>query len=125
MLASLERPVQVFAVWEPLSASAVPPSQTVLAALQGPRVQQLWDPGRLLSLEVRRAELAHPGAIPSARLRTDAREDGILYDTVVLYEEGAVWEDTLPPPTWLDGGLAAVLPALRERLAERAGLSEP
>src|SRR5262245_50392851 len=116
MLAEVTQPVRILAVWEPLSATAAPPTPKVLAALHDPRVQQLWDPDRLLSAEVRRAELAHPDAIPSARLRTDGRADGILYDTVVVYADGAPWEDTLPKPTWLDGGLKAVLPSLRERL---------
>jgi hypothetical protein len=115
-LLELPQPLAVFAVWEPVLTPAGPPSPNIRAVLSDPRVLQLWDPDQLLSAEIGRAERAHPGSLPTARLRTDEREDGILYDTVLLYTDGARWQETLPAPAWLDGGLEAVLPTLRERL---------
>jgi hypothetical protein len=106
----------VWVVWEPVTTAAVPPPPDWLAIVSDPRVHQLWDPDHLLSTEILRAERAHPGSPPTAHLRTDGQPDGILYDTILLYDEGTRWQGTLPAPTWLDGGLVAVLPALRERL---------
>jgi hypothetical protein len=120
-LLELPQPMTIFAVWQPVLTQAGPPSAELQAVLSDPRVLQLWDPDHLLSDEIGRAERAHPGSLSTAHLRTDEREDGILYDTVVLYADGARWQETLPAPDWLDGGLEAVLPALAERLC-RDGL---
>lgn len=123
MLASLPGDVTVFAVWEPIESKDPPPPAKWLANLKDARVRQLWDPTHLFSTEMRRAELAHPGSVEQARLRMDKNPDGILYDTAVVFAPGTRWEATLPAPVYFDGGLAAVLPALRERLAaiQRAG----
>jgi hypothetical protein len=119
MLDGLDAPVSVLAVWEPLSAGQPPPLPDVAARLHDPRVVQLWDPELVVSDALREAERAHPGAIPQARLRTGESDDGILYDTVALFPAGERSSDDkrgLPSPAYLDGGLAAVLPAVRDWL---------
>ena len=69
-----------------------------------------------MSAALDEAHRAHPDGPPQARLRTDQRDDGILYDTVVLFAPGARWQEALPSPVYLDGGVAAVLPETRKRL---------
>ncbi len=69
-----------------------------------------------MSQELRKAELAFPGSPAQARLRTDADPDGVLYDTAVVFPRGARWTRTLPAPVFVDGGLAAALPALERTL---------
>jgi hypothetical protein len=58
----------------------------------------------------------HPDGPAQKSLRTDKRENGVLYDAVVLFAPGARWEQTLPAPAYLDGGVSAVLPETRRRL---------
>jgi hypothetical protein len=108
-------PVTVFAVWEPVGPDHGPPPAAVLARLHDPRVAQLWDPDHLVSDLLRDIEHANPGSPPQARLRTDERDDGVLYDAVVLFEPGTSWRGA---PAWVDGGLAKVLPELRTRLGQ-------
>lgn len=106
-------PLTVLAVWEPIVATDLPPTAAVLDNLVDRRVVQLWDPDHRMSDALAAAERAHPGSIPQARLRSDT---GILYDTVVIFRPGVRWEETLPAPDFLDGGLAAVLDQVHVRL---------
>jgi hypothetical protein len=84
-------------------------------------VRQVWDPNHLFSDELRKAREGRPSAIPDARLRTDKREDGVLYDTVALFTRDEKWERTLPPPSFLDGGVAAVLEEVESLLEKLPG----
>jgi hypothetical protein len=106
-----DRPLAVFAVWEPVPpADAAPPSRRALAAFADPRVQELWDPDHLLSNAIREA-----GILDQARLRTGRRDDGILFDAIGVFAEGALWEQRLPSPSYLGGGVEAALRELAQR----------
>ena len=120
MLEQVHEPVTVLAVWEPVSPSDPPPTAHMISNLRGRRVVQVWDPEHVVSDEMRSAETAHPGSISQARLRTDEQPGGILYDSAALFSPGDRWEATLPAPLYLDGGIAEVLPELRQKLATLA-----
>ena len=106
----------VFAVWEPVQPDHPAPTADVLANLHDERVLQLWDPDLVFSDAMREAEGAHEPHIPQAWLRTGEEDAGVLYDTVAMFEVGDRWEQTLPGPVYVDGGLAKVLPDVRARL---------
>lgn len=118
MLRKLPGDLRVFAVWEPIDASDGPPPPAWLDNLTDARVTQVWDPTHVMSAELRNAEIAHPSSPPQARLRMAGRDDGILYDTAVLFPPRARWEETLPAPVYVDGGLARVLPTLADRIEQ-------
>jgi hypothetical protein len=106
-------------VWESVPSSGLPaaaPTSKELALLNSTSVRQVWDPNHLLSRALYDTHRAHPDGPAQASLRTDKREDGVLYDTVVLFAPGTRWEQTLPSPAYLDGGVSAVLPETRKRL---------
>ena len=42
-----------------------------------------------------------------------------MYDTVAIFPAGSRWEKTLPAPEYLEVGLEAILPKVRDRLAAR------
>jgi hypothetical protein len=117
---ALRGPVTVLAVWEPIEATDPYPSAKMLGNLRDPRVHQIWDPDHIMSAELRRAELAHPGSPAQASMRMDEAPDGILYDTIAVFPAGSRWETTLPAPVHFDGGVAAVLPRLPGWLASSA-----
>jgi hypothetical protein len=72
---------------------------------------------RVISDETRASDVAHPGSLPQARTRTDSVNSGIVYDTVAIFPAGIRWDATLPAPEYLEVGLEAILPQVRDRLA--------
>lgn len=117
MLATLEGPVTLLAVWEPIFDKDPAPTRKLLGNITDRRVHQVWDPDHIISGEMRASEVAHPGSLPQARTRTNSVDSGIMYDTVAIFPAGARWETTLPEPEYLDVGLEAILPKVRDRLA--------
>ena len=82
------------------------------------RARKLWPTTRCVG----RSDLAagppsHPGSPPQARTRTNSVDSGIMYDTVAIFPAGARWDETLPAPEYLEVGLEAILPQVREHLA--------
>ncbi|HEY0477870.1 MAG TPA: hypothetical protein VGD37_10110 [Kofleriaceae bacterium] len=116
-LAILDGPITLFAVWEPIFDKDPPPTRKLLGNITDRRILQLWDPDHVLSDEMRASEVAHPGSLPQARTRTNNVDSGIMYDTVAIFPAGARWETTLPAPEYLEVGLEAILPKVREHLA--------
>lgn len=116
VLDHLPGPLLVIVVWEPIAPTDPRPSSQMVGRLRDRRVTQVWDPDHRISDAMRRAEAAHPGSIPQTRLRTGERSEGILYHVVALFPPGARWEATLPPPDYLDGGLARTLGEVERRL---------
>jgi hypothetical protein len=117
MLRTLDSPVTVLAVWEPIVESDPSPTRKLLGNFTDVRVHQLWDPDHLMSDAMRASELAHPGSPAQARTRTNSAADGVMYDTVAIFAPGTRWEMTLPAPDYLDVGLEAILPEVHARLA--------
>jgi len=118
MLEQRPDPLTVFAVWEPVKKGDAPPTSKMLANLQDPRVQQLWDPKNLMSMQMRLAELKSGGP-PQARARTHGDPDGVMYDTMIMFRPGKRWEDTLPLADFMEPGIEARIDAAIEEL-ERA-----
>lgn len=121
MLQTLDGPMTVLAVWEPIFDTDRPPTPKLLGNINDARVRQLWDPGHIVSDEMRASELAHPGSPSQARTRTSSMPDGIMYDTVAIFPPGSRWETTLPAPEYLEVGLEAILPDVHDRLAKIVG----
>ena len=117
-LATLDGPITLLAVWEPIFDKDPAPTRKLLGNITDRRVLQLWDPDHVISDEMRASEVAHPGSLPQARTRTNNVDSGIMYDTVVIFPAGARWEATLPAPEYLEVGLEAILPKVREHLAK-------
>lgn len=115
-LTTLEGPVTLLAVWEPIVATDPAPTTKLLGNITDRRVRQLWDPDHIMSDEMRASELAHPGSAPQARTRTNSVDSGIMYDTVAIFPAGARWEATLPAPEYLEVGLEAILPKVHDHL---------
>src|SRR5262249_22189680 len=121
MLRTLDGPLTVLAVWEPIDKKDPSPTPKLRGNLTDPRVHQLWDPDHIMSDEMRASELAHPGSPSQARTRTNSASDGIMYDTLAIFPQGSRWEATLPPPAYLEVGLQATLPELHDHLASLLG----
>jgi hypothetical protein len=45
----------------------------------------------------------------------------VLYDAVVLFDPGTRWAEAPPSPSYVGGGVSAVLPELRRRLDRDRG----
>ena len=106
--------VKVLAVWEPvLDTDHGPPSPTVLSKLKDKRVEQYWDPMRLLSGRI----------LTAARDRVPAfaifsYEEHAAWDLAAVYPPGAVWEGDLPAPVYCGNPVVGALDSLRARLVE-------
>jgi hypothetical protein len=119
ILEQTEGPLAALIVWEPVPGSGfgeAAPTAATWALLRDRRARQIWDPQHLLSAEISQAEKVQPSHIPLGHLRTGKSDDGILYDTMVLYAPGGRWERTLPSPAYAGGGVSAVLQKTQERL---------
>ena len=121
MFSQMEKPFVLYVIWEPVPGSGypeTPPTQGVLSLLHDPRVHQIWDSGHLISTVLRRVEKEFPSSPSLTYLRTDKREDGVLYDTVLIYPSGSQWAETLPPTVFVKGGVEAALPEIQKRILE-------
>jgi hypothetical protein len=113
----------VFIVWEPVPGSGLreaAPTPTEWSQLKDAPVRQVWDPGHLVSQALVETRKAHPDGPDQASLRTDKREDGVLYDAVVLFDPGTRWAEAPPSPVYVGGGVSAVLAETRRRLQSYA-----
>jgi hypothetical protein len=115
-LETLNGPLTVIGVWEPIFETDPAPTQKLFGNIKDARVHQVWDPDHIMSDEMRASELAHPGSLPQARTRTNSVDTGGMYDTVAIFRPGARWEVTLPSPDYLEVGLEAILPQVRDRI---------
>jgi hypothetical protein len=115
-LETVDGPLTVIGVWEPIFEADPAPTPKLFGNLHDRRVHQVWDPDHLMSAEMRASEVAHPGSPAQAGTRTGSADTGIMYDTVAIFRPGSRWEATLPAPDYLDVGLAAILPEVRDRI---------
>lgn len=95
-----QKPVVVFAVWEPiLPTDWSKPRTGVLARLSDRRVRQFWDPNHLVAIALKKAEGAgtlHPAC---------CEKSGFLWDLAAVYAPGAQWRELLPQPIFFDGAV--------------------
>lgn len=116
ILETIDGPLTIIGVWEPIFETDPAPTSRLFRNIHDARVHQLWDPDHIMSDEMRASEVAHPGSPPQARTRTNNVDTGIMYDTVALYRPGARWEATLPAADYLEVGLQAILPQVRDQI---------
>lgn len=116
-LETIDGPVTIIGVWEPIFETDPAPTPKLFGNIKDARVHQVWDPDHIMSDEMRASEVAHPGSPPQARTRTNNVDTGIMYDTVAIYRPGTRWETTLPAPDYLEVGLEAILPQIRDQIA--------
>ena len=92
--------MRVFAVWEPILPSDwMRPTAGVLGRIADARVTQFWDPGHVVAgLMARRLE----------KKPECCERKGILWDLAAVYAPGAVWEDGLPPASYMNGPVVRV-----------------
>jgi hypothetical protein len=106
-----DRPVRVFAVWEPVLPTDIgPPTANVVSRLSDARVEQYWDPGRLLSGRILTASHTVPAfAIFSGELSA-------AWDLAAVYPPGSRWEGGVPAPVYCGNPVAESIDSLRVRL---------
>ncbi len=106
--------VRVFVVWEPvLLTDWHAPGAGAVARVPDPRAVQFWDPGHLLSAEIRRAAESDPaGVLGNHRLR--AR---VVWDFVALYPPGARWTTAFPAANFAGAPVVSVIDDFRRRLS--------
>lgn len=108
-----DRRVRAFVVWEPvLPSDKGPPGATALAQLEDPRVEQFWDPERILSGRILSA--ARRG-VPELALFSGDQE--AAWDLVAIYPPGVRWKDEVPTPVYVGNPVVAALDSVRARLA--------
>jgi len=107
------RRVRVFAVWEPVLPTDVgPPTSSVTSRMKDARVEQYWDPGRLLSGRILTASHTVPAfAIFSGQLQA-------AWDLAAVYPPGTSWpRGTVPAPVYCGNPVAESIDSLRARIA--------
>ena len=107
------RPVRVFAVWEPVLPTDIgPPTRSVTSRMKDARVEQYWDPGRLLSGRILAASHTVPAfAIFSGQLQA-------AWDLAAVYPPGSTWPSgAVPTPVYCGNPVAESIDSLRARIA--------
>lgn len=102
------QPIRVFAVWEPvLPTDWGAPSTAALGRLSDLRAVQFWDKGRLLS-----------------RAMGEHDKDSIVWDQILVYAPGEVWDRVPPPkPLWEGGPVLDVIKPARAALGSAVASS--
>lgn len=120
MLSRDSTALRVLVVWEHVTPSDrnVPiPTTPVLARLHDPRVQQFWDPGRLLSKLIVRT-------LPRDTLRSVAEIDDsgkvVVWDCVAAWRAGVRWDEAFPTPSWAGRPVAEAADSLARWLRSDA-----
>ena len=99
-------PLSVFAVWQPiLPTDWGKPGSGGLRRLRDPRVRQYWDAGHSVAIEL--------GKVAETNCCYDR---GIPWDSMAVFEPGALWGETLPEPAMFDGIIMEVVPRFEARL---------
>ena len=111
--------LRVQVVWEPvLKSDVVGPLTRVLGQIKDRRVQQYWDPGRIISAEIVRSVNDAP-----ARYGFDEAlpPDFIAWDLVAVFPGDARWEADLPTPAYYGGPVVHEIEAARAAIARSTG----
>ena len=106
--------VRVYAVWEPiLPTDFAPPITMVLGRLSDRRVQQYWDPARLVAKQMG-TDARPPQPEPDCCVNND-----ILWDLVAVYPRGVVWMERMPTATLFNGPVKDLTEPLHAAIASR------
>jgi hypothetical protein len=100
LVASADRPVRAFIVWEPvLLTDWTSPSTTTLARITDPAATQFWDRRRLLS-----------------HLLGEHSRSTIVWDHIAIYPPTAIWNDRPPIPLYQGSPVVKVADTARQVL---------
>src|SRR5262245_61577574 len=111
-----DAPLHVQVVWEPvLKTDFVAPLNRVLGLIHDRRVQQYWDPERIVSTDLLRSVNEDP-----ARYGRDEKlpDDFIAWDVVAVFGKEARWERDLPPPVQYNGPVVETIEETRKAVGE-------
>jgi hypothetical protein len=115
--------VRVYSIWQPMLATDLgAPGARTLARLSDSRVQQYWDPERLV------ARRLAADARPPQPVQECCERSGVLWDLAAVYETGTTWEDRLPTAVFFNGPVVDVaheIGALLTPASPAAGLVRP
>ena len=112
MTGSPDAAVRVFTVWEPILASDfAPPLSSVLRRIPDLRTRQYWDPGHVVSAQMKR------DARPPQPAQDCCERSGHLWDLAAVYPPGATWTDRMPAATIFNGPVIDLTESLTTALA--------
>ena len=104
--------VRVFVVWEPIRVSDLaPPLSSVLQRIPDLRARQYWDPGHVLSAQMKK-DARPPQPAPDC-----CESSGHLWDLAAVYPTGATWTDRMPAATIFNGPVIDISESLATALA--------
>jgi hypothetical protein len=104
--------VEVFVIWEPvLAGDTIPPRTMSIDLLTDRRVQQFWDPGRLVSNAVI-ASIRESGA-QAAPSGVDLR---VMWDYVSIHPPKSRWLRRFPIPEYSASPVMGAYETLRRRI---------
>lgn len=107
------QPIRVFVVWEPvLITDWRAPGAAAVSRVPDPRAVQLWDPGHLLSAEIRKAAQSDESGVLGSR-RLHGR---IVWDFVGLYPAGVRWNESFPRAAFAGAPVVRVIEEFRSSL---------
>jgi hypothetical protein len=107
----LDAAVRVFAVWVPIRVTDIaPPLSRVLGRIPDKRARQFWDPGHVLSAQMKK------DARPPQPAQDCCEQSGHLWDLAAVYPAGATWTDRMPPATIFNGPVVDLSEALAAAL---------
>ena len=107
----------MISVWEPILPTDMSrPSAAVLSRLSDMRVQQYWDPERLVAVEMAKS-IARNSESPKPEC---CIRDGYLWDLAAVYRPGVEWTDTLPHATFIGGPVVDVKESIRVALSRES-----
>lgn len=96
-------------VWERIAREkSAAPSPAVTEKVSDARTTQFWDPDQVAARALRAAAAMDPGW-PAAGL---PEEEGVIWDSVLLFPPGARWEERPPTPQWAGGDIIDVIDEL-------------
>jgi hypothetical protein len=105
--------VRVFAVWVPIRLTDLaPPLSSVLQRIPDLRARQFWDPGHVLSVQMKK-DARPPQPAPDC-----CESSGHLWDLAAVYPAGATWTDRMPPATIFNGPVIDISESLGAALAQ-------
>lgn len=95
--------MRVFVIWEPvLPSDLFAPSTSTLQRISDLRASQYWDQPRLIS-----------------RLMGETDHDSIVWDIVVVYEPGKLWDQKPPEPAYSGGPVVEIIDEARTAIRQQ------
>ena len=106
--------IDVLMVWERVEAVRLsrPPSPSVTEKVSDARTLQFWDPDQLVAAALRAAAVSD-ARWPKAQL---PEEEGVIWDSVLIFPAGVRWDEKPPAPAWAGGDIIDVIDEIDRRI---------